>query len=263
MKRLITAETVRKEHADGRQSIEVVLPQCIVTAEARLVAEQLGMKIVETLEAASPSRSGAQRTKDVPAGASASHAAADGCTGADLAKIKAEVLSRLPAGAVSGDVVEQLVKKLAAEGGATARDAGNAERPAQAKGALPEEAVFDAQVIEGGIKKVAGDSVRFGLFDGAGRENQVGIADVVAAADGSSMGAGFMCWKKCFFPWTLTYDEVDYVIEGELHIRRSGETVVGKAGDVIFIPRNTAIEFGTPGEVRFLYVAYPANWQDA
>jgi ethanolamine utilization protein EutQ len=246
MKRLITAETVRHEHAGGKKSIEAVLPQWIVTAEARLVAEQLGMKIVETLETARPPRGGSRRAT-----------AADECTGADLEKIKAEVLSRLPAGAIAGDVVEQLVRKLAAEG-AAAKDAGTAGEPA-----LSKEAAFDAQTIKSGIKKVAGDSVRFGLFDGAGRDSQVGVADVVAAADGSSMGAGFMCWKNCFFPWTLTYDEVDYVIEGELHIRCGGETVVGKAGDVIFIPKNTAIEFGTPSEVRFLYVAYPANWQDA
>jgi ethanolamine utilization protein EutQ len=252
MKRLITAETVRKEHAGGKKSIEAVLPQCIVTAEARQVAEQLGVTIVETLEAVGSARAGGQRTNDVPAG----NSGAGACRGADLAKIKAEVLSRLPKGAVSGDVVEQLVQKFVAESAAGAR-------PAQAGAALPEAAAFDTQVIESGIKKVAGDSVRFGLFDGAGRESQVGVADVVAAADGSPMGAGFMSWKNCFFPWTLTYDEVDYVIEGELHIRCGGETVVGKAGDVIFIPRNTAIEFGTPGEVRFLYVAYPANWQGA
>ncbi|MDR2452167.1 MAG: ethanolamine utilization acetate kinase EutQ [Candidatus Accumulibacter sp.] len=259
MKRLITAEAVRKEHAGGKKSIEVVLPQCIVTAEARLMAEQLGIKIVETLEAVSLPRAGARRTNDVPAG----NSVADGCTGADLAKIKAEVMSRLPAGAVSGNVVEQLVKKLAAESAAAAKESGNAGTgPVQANSALPGEAAFDVRLIQGGIKKVAGDSVRFGLFDGAGRESQVGIADVLGAADGSSMGAGFMSWKRCFFPWTLTYDEVDYVIEGELHIRCGGETVIGKAGDVIFIPKNTAIEFGTPSEVRFLYVAYPANWQD-
>ncbi|MDR2113541.1 MAG: ethanolamine utilization acetate kinase EutQ [Candidatus Accumulibacter sp.] len=262
MKRLITAEFVRQEHAGGKQSLDVVLPRCIVTAEARLVAEQLGMKIVETLEPASTSRTGARRTNDAPAGNSG--AAQARCTGADLAKIKAEVLSRLPAGAVSGDVVEQLVKKLAAESAAAAKDIGTTGAGSAAtKPTAPGEAAFAAQTIKSGIKKVAGDSARFGLFDGAGRENQVGIVDVVGADDGSSMGAGFMSWKNCFFPWTLTYDEVDYVIEGELHIRCGGETVVGKAGDVIFIPRNTAIEFGTPSEVRFLYVAYPANWQDA
>jgi ethanolamine utilization protein EutQ len=261
MKRLITAEIVRQEHNGGKKSIEVVLPQCIVTAEARLVAEQLGMEIVETLEAVCrPRIVGGSRTNEAPA----RNSAAAKCTSADLAEIKAAVMSRLPAGAVSGEVIEQLVKKLAAENAVTAKGAKAVEaKPVAAKPSGFGEAAYDAQVIKGGIKKIAGNSVRFGLFDGAGRENQVGVTDVVTADDGSSMAAGIMSWKNCFFPWTLTYDEVDYIIEGELHIRCGGETVVGKAGDVIFIPKNTAIEFGTTSEVRFLFVAYPVNWQDA
>ena len=243
MKCLITAETVRQEHIRGNRTIEVVLPQCIVTAEARLVAEQLHVKIIETLE---------NRANGLPPAKTTLR-----CTDADLAKIKAEVLSRLPANSVSEEIIEQMVRKLASESAMEAKQPGRTEEK------LLGEAAFDAVVAKSGIKKVAGDSVRFGLFEGAGQENQVGITDVITASDGSSMAAGFMRWKKCFFPWTLTYDEVDYVIEGELHIRCGGETVVGKAGDVIFIPRNTTIEFGTTSEVHFLYVAYPANWQDA
>ncbi|MCQ4051929.1 hypothetical protein FK514_28065, partial [Klebsiella pneumoniae] len=29
----------------------------------------------------------------------------------------------------------------------------------------------------------------------------------------------------------------------------------------MFIPKGSSIEFGTPSTVRFLYVAWPANWQ--
>ena len=75
------------------------------------------------------------------------------------------------------------------------------------------------------------------------------------------MAAGFMQWENAFFPWTLNYDEIDMVLEGELHVRHQGETLVAKAGDVMFIPKGSSIEFGTPSTVRFLYVAWPANWQ--
>ena len=34
-----------------------------------------------------------------------------------------------------------------------------------------------------------------------------------------------------------------------------------KAGDVLYIPKGSAIEFGTTSKVRFFYVTYPANWQ--
>ena len=40
-----------------------------------------------------------------------------------------------------------------------------------------------------------------------------------------------------------------------------GKPVLGKPGDVLFIPKGSAIEFGTPSAVRFFYVTYPADWQ--
>ena len=41
----------------------------------------------------------------------------------------------------------------------------------------------------------------------------------------------------------------------------TADKMVAKAGDVMFIPKGSSIEFGTPSTVRFLYVAWPANWQ--
>ena len=241
MKRLITAEVVRQEGQAGKKRLEINLSQCIVTPEARLVAEQVGLELIETVGAAVTSSAAPVCQVTKPQALSA----ADD----DLAKIRAAVMAQLPAGSVSEEIIDQLVKKVAGQQTATPADA----EPV---------ASFQAQTTRKGIKCIAGSSVKLGIFDGAGKENQVGIADVVTTDDGSSMAAGFMAWENCFFPWTLTYDEVDLVLEGELHIRCDGETVIGKAGDVIFIPKNSSIEFGTPSKVKFLYVAYPANWQE-
>jgi ethanolamine utilization protein EutQ len=90
----------------------------------------------------------------------------------------------------------------------------------------------------------------------------VRLKDVVTSADGSSMAAGYMALEKGEFPWTLTYDEVDIVLEGELVITRGSVAVHGKPGDVIFIPKGSSITFGTPAQVRFIYVAFPANWNE-
>jgi ethanolamine utilization protein EutQ len=84
--------------------------------------------------------------------------------------------------------------------------------------------------------------------------------DVVTGSDGSPMGAGLMSFEEGSFAWTLKYDEIDYVIEGELEIRVQDESYVGHAGDVIFIPRGTSIFFCTPTRCRFLYVTFPADW---
>ena len=62
------------------------------------------------------------------------------------------------------------------------------------------------------------------------------------------------------FPWTLSYDEIDVVLEGELVITRGAEVARGGPGDIIFIPRGSTITFGTPRYARFVYVAFPADW---
>ncbi len=244
MKRLVTAGVVRAEHAAGKKSISVTRGECIVTPEARSVADQLGVAIVEASQCEQPGQKCDQATS-----------AQKPMSNDDMARIRSAVLAQLPKGAVSADVVDQLVRKIAGEQSAkkAATDTAQKGEP---------QAAYEADKIAGGIKRISGASVRLGRFEGAGEDKQVGIADVVTADDGSAIAAGFMSWEKCFFPWTLNYDEVDYVIDGELHIRCEGQTVVGKAGDVIFIPKGSSIEFGTPSRVHFLYVAYPANWTE-
>jgi ethanolamine utilization protein EutQ len=114
------------------------------------------------------------------------------------------------------------------------------------------------------LKMVLGSSVILDPF-GEGLATpgtNVRLKDVVTSADGSSMAAGYMMLEKGEFPWTLTYDEVDIVLEGELVITRGSISAHGRPGDVIFIPKGSSITFGTPNRVRFIYVAFPANWNE-
>jgi ethanolamine utilization protein EutQ len=62
------------------------------------------------------------------------------------------------------------------------------------------------------------------------------------------------------FDWTLNYDEVDYIIEGRLEVRKDGRTTSANKGEVIFIPKGSSITFSAPDFVRFMYVTYPADW---
>lgn len=266
MKRLITADVVRQECQAGTKRIEVSVADTIVTPEARTVAEQLGVEIVQASclpnaccqkkETSSPARMNPVSS----AVNSISHDTANNLLPAKLAAIRQAVLDRLPKGAsVSSEAIAEMVKKVTgAQSAPSSSTSDNSSKSACPSG----EGSFCSKTNKSGIKCVDGSSVKMGLFDGAGRENCVGCVDVVTSADKSSMGAGFMEWENCFFPWTLKYDEVDYVIDGELHIRCNGETTIGKAGDVIFIPKNSTIEFGTPSRVKFLFVAYPANWAE-
>lgn len=94
-------------------------------------------------------------------------------------------------------------------------------------------------------------------------EMDVRLSDVAGAAQGLPMAAGVMSLREGSFPWDLDYDEVEYVIEGELHITTADQRVVGRPGDVIAVPKGSSITFGTPSWAKFLYVTYPADWSGA
>jgi len=228
VKKLITANDIRAAHARGEEEISVVLRASIITPEAREVAELLGVAIKECDESAP------EATVPVEEGKTESQ------------RIRETIIAQLPEGQFTESLVAQLMDKVMKE------------KQSLVLGDM--QPSFKAVTGKGGVKVIDGSSVKFGRFDGA-EPHCVGLTDLVTGQDGSSMAAGFMQWENAFFPWTLNYDEVDMVLEGELHVRHEGETMVAKAGDVMFIPKGSSIEFGTPSTVRFLYVAWPANWQ--
>ena len=113
-----------------------------------------------------------------------------------------------------------------------------------------------------GVKLVQGRDVTLEPFPfpGPGPDQRVHAADVVTSEDGSPMGAGYLTLTAGSFPWTLTYDEVQIVLEGELHIGTAQGTRIGRPGDILYGPMGSAITFGTPTWARFVYVTFPADW---
>lgn len=91
-------------------------------------------------------------------------------------------------------------------------------------------------------------------------EDIVYTKDLLSLKESPRLGCGLMEMKATTFDWTLNYDEIDYVIEGVLEIIIAGRKVRAGAGEVIFIPKHTKIQFSVPAYARFLYVTYPADW---
>lgn len=110
--------------------------------------------------------------------------------------------------------------------------------------ALPEQRVTEAHRLDTGR---SGDIVY--------------TKDLLTLEESPRLGVGLMVMEHTTFPWTLNYDEVDYVIEGRLDILIGGERCSAGPGEVIFIPKGSTIEFSAPDRARFLYVTYPADWQ--
>lgn len=91
--------------------------------------------------------------------------------------------------------------------------------------------------------------------------DRVYTRDLFTLSESPRLGAGIMEMTDTTFPWTLNYDEMDYVIEGRLDIQTDRGTVSAGPGEIIYIPRGSAIRFSVTGHARFLYFVYPADWQ--
>lgn len=89
--------------------------------------------------------------------------------------------------------------------------------------------------------------------------DRVYTRDLFTLQESPRLGVGVMEMTDTTFPWTLRYDEMDYVLSGRLDIRIGGETVSAGPGELIYIPKNSSIQFSVTGHARFLYFVYPAD----
>ncbi|MDR1711514.1 MAG: cupin domain-containing protein [Propionibacteriaceae bacterium] len=92
--------------------------------------------------------------------------------------------------------------------------------------------------------------------------DRVKLVDVLSIDESPRVGCGVMEVDRAQLPWTLTYDEIDIVLEGTLDIIVDGRTTRATAGQVIYIPKNTSVVFSARDKARFVYVVYPANWSE-
>ncbi|AJR08953.1 ethanolamine utilization acetate kinase EutQ [Photobacterium gaetbulicola] len=240
MKQLISAADIRKAKADKKGYLIVPLAQYIITPEARDVANVEGIELLDK----EPSQQSVISQPEVQAGSDTVQNAQTGeveCQQRLAAKIQSEIESKLSG--VDSDqsaLIKELINKALQDFGVQA--------PPSAR-----------QINDDGIVLVRGSAVQLGEFDGAPGKN-IGLTDVIGAQDNSNMGVGYMGWENAFFPWTLCYDEVNVVLEGEFHVKTASGTTIGQPGDVIFIPKGSTVEFGTPTHVRYVYITYPAEW---
>lgn len=241
-RRVFSVNTIEQLAVEGQTRL-VLSRADIVTAAARDRAIEIGIELIESdgLPSGVPLWSGAGQdlshrpligrrpdTQPAPAPPPAG----------------AITVGRPPADGALEDKVRQIVARVLAQGAAGAAEAATTSPPGR------------------GVVHVDGRAVTMPPFPFEIRrpEMDVRLQDVITHEHGSPMAAGFMSLHKGSFPWTLDYDEIEYVIEGELHITTVQGVTIGRPGDVIYVPKGTTITFGTPSWARFLYVTFPAQW---
>jgi len=88
------------------------------------------------------------------------------------------------------------------------------------------------------------------------------LARSITHAGTTQLGGGYMKFtdEAEFADWTLKYDEVLFVQEGELEIVTEGKSVKARAGEAILIPEGEKVTYrGRPGTVGF-FVLWPFDW---
>ena len=99
-------------------------------------------------------------------------------------------------------------------------------------------------------------------LDTGNPNHKVYTKDLVSLTESPRLGCGLMVMEDTTFDWTLGYDEIDYIIEGTLTIIIDGRRITAGAGELILIPSGSRIQFSVEGKARFIYVTYPADWQN-
>lgn len=116
---------------------------------------------------------------------------------------------------------------------------------------------FVKHMDQSGIFSVESATVKCEPFAGV---EGVFLKDVTTLDESPRMGAGVMEIDHSDLEWTLTYDEYDVVLEGDLEIEIDGRAVKGGPGDIVYIPKGSHIHFRSPNKTRYAYFVYPANW---
>lgn len=229
MKKLITAEEVRQSKKNS--NVLYIDSNTLITPGAKDLASELGVEI-RYCKAKEKTEEKAEANNENKNFISKN--------------IERMVKEKLQGITVSDDVVSQIVKEVMK--------------------AVAEANVAPPQIVKecdpSGIRLVRGGSVVMDRFDTGVASDKVGIKEVLNIKECPNLATGFMEFEKSSFDWTLGYDEVDYIVEGNMDITVNGKTYHGHAGDVFFIPMNTSITFGSPDYCKFFFTAYPANWQE-
>ena len=123
---------------------------------------------------------------------------------------------------------------------------------------------FERNVLSNGMMSIKTATVECEPFPfdiGPTAQDKTFALDVLTLEESPRLGAGVMELREgTEFPWTLNYDEVEYIIDGTMVLKSEAGDVTAHAGDMTFIPKGTSIHFSTPDHVRFIYVTYPADW---
>jgi len=86
------------------------------------------------------------------------------------------------------------------------------------------------------------------------------VAGLCGAEDGSELGVGWGRFREARIPWTIRYDEVLTVFDGELRVHIGAEVHVLGPRDSIWLPAGTALVYQAQAALVH-FAIHPSGWR--
>lgn len=87
------------------------------------------------------------------------------------------------------------------------------------------------------------------------------VTEVTGTADGTVLGTGFGRFRDAEIPWTVKYDEVLLVLEGQVTVRTAEGDLSAGPHDCIWLPNGTELTYIAEDALVF-YAIQPSNWAE-
>lgn len=243
-KRIITETDVLKAHADGAKELPATSGECIVTDQARDKALELGIALTGDCapDASCPITRTSQSDVVGKSGPAAPGDASASPGSPDIDRLVSQVVAvmrdKLPSGANSA-VVERLVREAVAS-----KLTQGSQYAAPSATPVADEAgvrfIDSAKLLkQSGQVPVPGKAV---------------LAEALGRAGESKLAACYLAWERASFSRVMEAPEVGVVIDGELHLTVGGQTMIGKPGDMIYLPKGAKVIYSTPSKVTLACV---------
>ena len=92
--------------------------------------------------------------------------------------------------------------------------------------------------------------------------DQAAATQVCGAEDMSELASGYGRLTNAHFPWTIKYDEILIVLEGELTVHANSTRFTAGPFDSIWLPKVIELEYEAENALIVSDI-HPANWAEA
>lgn len=110
------------------------------------------------------------------------------------------------------------------------------------------------------VRKVTSNDLKFRKIYGP--PGSIEIASAIGAEDSQSISGDVIVFNDTTLDYTMPYDDLIYVLEGELQLKTSAGDIIGSPGDILWVPTGETLTFVATGRTVIFCATYPVNWED-